>query len=1253
MIASPECRHQCRRATRLGSLAMRFAFATALLLAPATVRAQSADIVRGRVIDDSTRALSGASVTITRGPDRLVQQTITDADGQFSLRFDPGTGDYLVHVSATGFRPARRRVERVGNERELVADFTMARDLTLLAAVKVTASKPVRANDRISPFQPEAGASESWSNGVGGRVTPGSAGDLNALAGTIPGVTITPGGVSMLGSASSSNLTTLNGLAIPGGTLPRAARMETRVTGATFDPTRGGFSGANIDSRLSAGSRDFQRRNGFLTFEAPSLQATDAIGRSLGLVNTGYRASLGADGEAIRKALTYNIAFDIGRTVNSPATLLSGDTDAWRRAGVSADSIARLTQVASSVGIPVAAGGAPTARRRDVYAWLGRLDDVRDSLRTLTLTTFATYNRDGAVGFGPLVAPAAGGEQSDRALGGQLMHSQFVGPLHNTLMQNRLGFSQVRTQLSPYVDLPGASVLVRSSTDAATSDVAMLQLGGNSRLAVDDSRWTLEGANEFVRMLSGSKHRLKSQLWFRGDGMRQAGQPNALGQYTFNSLADFAANRPSSYSRTIVQPVREASAWNGAAALAHQWNKSRWFTMLYGARIEGNVFGDTPPRNAALDNELGVRSGVVPARLHVSPRVGFSYTYSRQKDNGNGTSNNSIGTFYRTTTGYVRGGIGEFRDLYTPTTLADAMVGAGLAGSTLALSCVGAAVPVPDWDAYAAGTATAPAACTDGGAALAERAPSVTLVDPSFDVPRSWRASLNWGSNIGKWVAKLDALGSYDLSQPSTLDANFAGTARFTLPGESARPMYVSTAAIDAGTGLVSARESRRSANYGRVAQRTSDLRGYGGQLTATVQPDVFRMRSKVQFYTSASYTVQALRQQFRGFDGATFGDPRLTEWAAGTNDARHAVVLQGGISIPKVGSFTLFSRLQSGLPFTPIVQGDINGDGRANDRALVPNPATIGDANTAAQMRALLDVVPGNIRSCLEKQLGTVATRNSCRGSWTQTLNMQWNPRLPIKVRGRRLQSTVVFENPLGGLDQALHGSNLRGWGSRTTPDAALLVPRGFDAATQRFRYDVNPRFGDTRASRTLARAPFRITMDFSLDFSVPYDVQQLRRAVEPLKTARGWERRSADSIAAVYLNNTSTIHRLLLSESDSLFLTKAQIAALTTADSIYQVKVREIYVPLGKFLGERPDAIVGKIELDSVTAATKKYWPLFWDQVDVVDSIVTVQQKELLPFLKNITQTTKEQRKDSQWYFGWPVPLVHNKPKVGNSTR
>lgn len=1235
--------------TRLPLLAVLM---LALLTTPgARLHAQNADVVRGQVLDDSSRALRGATVIVTRGPDRLVQQTLTDSTGRWSLRFDPGTGDYLVNVSSPGFRVARRRVQRVANERELVADFTMARDLATLATVNVTANRPVRATANVSPTGVEPGANEQWSNGVNGRVTPGQAGDLSAIAGTMPGVTMTGSGPSILGAASTSNLTTLNGMAIPGGSLPRAARTEVRVTGATYDATRGGFAGANIDVRLGPGDRNFQQRNAFLTVDAPQLTVTDAVGRSLGLQQGGFRASLGADGEAIRRALTYNVAIDVQRNASEPATLVGGDPDAWRRAGVSPDSVARLLQVATLAGIPLGGGGVPGSRLRDGITWLGRLDDVRDSLRTLTLTTYAGYTREGALGFGPLATPAAGGQNRERTLGAQFMHSQFVGPGYYVLTQNRLAASHVSQRATPYQSLPGATVLVRSESDASSSDVAALSLGGNTRLALDDARWTVEGSNETIWMASGTRHRFKSQAWVRADGLSQLGRPNRFGQYTFNSLADFAENRPSSYTRVIDQPTREATTWNGALALAHQWNKSRWFNMIYGARVEGNMFGDAPPSNPALESALGVRTGLAPSRVHVSPRLGFSYTYSRARENGSGTNQNQLGRFYRTTMGYVRGGVGEFRDLYAPRMLADAVGGAGLPGSTLSLTCVGAAVPIPDWDSFASNPSSLPTSCTDGSGALAERAPSVTLLDRSFDAPRSWRGTLSWGSSFGRWMTKVDALGSYDLAQPSTLDANFAGVPHFTLAGEGNRPVFVQPTSIDAGTGSASARDSRRSTDYGRVALRASDLRGYGGQLTTTLQPDVFRNRSRITFFTALSYTLQRTLQQYRGSDGASFGDPRVPEWGTGMNDARHAFVWQGGVYIPKIGSITSFARFQSGLPFTPLVQGDIDGDGRASDRAFVPDPSSASvDPALRTNMRALLDAAPGNVRECLSRQVGAVAGRNSCRGPWTQQLSIQWTPRIPIRVQGRNIQANVVFENPLAGIDQLVNGADgLKGWGTRAAPDPVLLVPRGFDAANKAYRYDVNPRFGDTRAFRTLSRQPFRVTLDFSLNFSTPYDVQQLRRVLEPVKTKTGWERRTVDSIVGFYVRNTSSIHRMLLAESDSLFLSRDQIDALLKADSIFGVRVREIYVPLGQFLATQATGVPGKAALDSANATDKLYWTIFWEQVDVVAPIMTQVQRELMPMLPRMIAVSAEDRKNSQWQFGYPVTVTHTRPRVG----
>jgi len=1210
-----------------------------LALGARLAHSQSApDVVRGRVVDDSSRAVVGATVMITRGPDRLTQQATTDSAGAYRSRFEEGTGDYLVYVAATGFKPVRRRVQRQGDERELVADFTLARDLTVLEAVKVTAVKPERASNQVRPQDPEPGSGDKWKQGVEGQVSPSVAGDLNALAGTMPNVTMTPAGASILGSGNESNLTTLNGMGLASGSIPRAANTEVRVTGATFDATRGGFAGANIDVRLGPGSRRYQRRNGFITFDPPSLQITDPVSRALGTTSGGFRGSVGADGELIRRALTYNVALDVSRSASAPSTLVNADADALIRAGVAPDSVARLIAIATPLGIPLAGGDVPQDRERSAITWLGRLDDTRDTLQTRALTTLVGVTRDGAIGFGPLAAPAAAGERRERTLGSQLTLGAFIGPGHRVLTESRIAASAVRTEVAPYRALPSANVLVRSALAGTDQDITNLVLGG-SAVATTDDRWTLEASNETGWNANGRRHRFKAMVWGRLDGLRQEGANNALGSYTFNSLADFAANNASSYSRTLSQPDRSGTVWNAATAFVHTWAPSRFVGVIYGARLEGDGFTSAPPKNAALEQALGVRTGVAPGRVHVSPRVGFSYTYNRDRENGNGTSANPVGRFYRTQTGTLRGGIGEFRDLLRPGLLADASASSGLPGGTLTLSCVGSAVPQPDWSSFDAGAS--PAQCLDGSGVLAERAPSVTLIDPGYDVPRSWRTSLDWSQNVRSWLVRVGGLASYDLNQPGAVDANFSGEQKLTLAADGGRPMYVSAASIDPTTGAVSASESRRSADFGRVVSRVSDLRGYGGQLTLGLSPDVFKTRMRFNVFTSLNYTLQASRRQYRGFDGAGFGDPRVVEWAPNQSDARHVVVLTGGMRAEKLGVLTLFARAQSGLPFTPLVQGDVNGDGRSYDRAFIPDPARESDLALAAGLRSLLDGGSASARRCLQAYLGKLAERNGCRGPWTQSLNVQWRPPMPRRWGGR-VTPAVYLQNVLAGFDQLVHGnSGLRGWGSPTSPDPVLFVPRGFDASAQRFRYDVNPRFADTRPNRTLFREPFRIVVDFSLELSTDYSLQQLRRAVEPVKSSEGWQRRSADSIAAYYLQNSSSVHKALLAESDSLFLSRAQVAALKAADSVFSDRVREVYFQLGEYLA-RGNGAAGKAEMDSASKSEKAYWRIFWEQPEIADSIVTPAQKELFPMLGRMVATPKKEREHSQWQFGHSVPMA-----------
>ena len=550
------------RLSRLRFLASAAFCIATFLLCVGTASAQSPEIIKGRVVDDSGHVVIGATVMITRGPDRLTQRTATDSTGRYGTRFEQGTGDYLVYINAPGFSPARRRVQRQASESELLADFTLARNVATLATVKVSAQKPVRATNDINPTQLETGVSEKWQDGVSGQISPTVAGDLNAVAGTMSNVTMTPGGASILGSGPESNLNTLNGMGLSAGSIPRAARTETRVTGATFDPTRGGFAGANIDVRLGPGSREFMRRNGFVTLDPRQLQFADPTTRSLGSVPAGYRVSFGADGELIRKALTYNVSGDIAKNQSNPTTLISAEADALLLAGVSPDSVGRLIALAGPRGIGLSGNGIPNDQQHQALTFLGRIDDTRDTLKTRALTSYLGYTSDGALGFSPLAAPSSAGERHERTAGAQLTLGNYVGAGRRILNETRLAISGVHTDVSPYLNQPGATVLVRSIGNDAANDITSLTLGGGSF-----SRPTTAGGRPKQRTKRRGMHSavvIGSSRCFGDELTDFSSRAYRMRSVISRSIRSMILLRDilRAFTRTLTQPERSGTVWN-------------------------------------------------------------------------------------------------------------------------------------------------------------------------------------------------------------------------------------------------------------------------------------------------------------------------------------------------------------------------------------------------------------------------------------------------------------------------------------------------------------------------------------------------------------------------------------------------------------------------------------------------------------------------------------------------------------------
>lgn len=1174
------------------------------------------DVIRGTVIDSAGAPMAGADVIVTMAPDRSFQRAQTDAAGAYAITFEQGTGDYLVHAAAAGMQTFRKRITRSGNDSVFVVDVKLA-SITAqqLAAVTVQGRVPRPRRGPETGSDAGVGADEHVADGVIGAVPPELAGDFAAIAATVPGVTVTPKGLSVAGLGPEQNSTTLNGMAFSGTDLPRDALTTVRVSKSTYDPARGWFGGVQQEVELASGVVASMRHAHF-TVDAPAFQYTDPVSVGLGQRFTNIQASLGGQGQFHLDRLDYNYGVQAGQRSADVASLANAPGDVLETAGIAPDSAARLLSTLATIGIPVSNLRPASLVTRNA-SFIGQIGSTpfdettfREVRTTWQLLGYVKAVGSTSVGTSPTSAPGYSGTSSQKVLAAQAHLSTYLRDRY--LTDTRSAFSINTRAVTPDLELPSGHVLTTSDLPDGSTGVTSLAFGGNGALAHDVRQWTWETSAEtkFYER-SRAAHRVKITADSRFDGERDIVGANALGSFAFSSIADVAANRPESFTRALSIPERHANVWNGFVAASDWWRVSDALQLLYGARIEGNRFLDAPAYNPAVEAAFGVRTDHVPNTVHLSPRVGFTWT----RRGTAGSTQNPIGEFNYAPTGYLRGGIGEFRSFLSPALLTDASVLTGLPGGATTLTCIGPATPQPEWELYAASRATIPAQCASAAvpAAFSDAAPDVQLFDPDYTAPRSWRANLAYASMVGPLSYTLEGVYSLNVNQRGRTDVNFANVQHFVTSDE-ARPVFVTPESIVPGSGIVAASDARTTQSFGHVFDNVSNLRSESRQATLTLSPDPQALRG---WFASLSYSLASKRSRLSGFDAATFGSPLQHAWSRGDLDARHQLLLQGGVTKQRV-TVTFFGRAQSGLPFTPLVGGDVNGDGLLNDRAFVFDPAHTPDASLASATRALLASAQPTVRDCFARQLGRPAARNSCEGPWTVSLNAQIDTRITLPHSQRQAHVALALANPLGGLDQFLHGSaNLRGWGSAALPDPILYNVRGFDAANNSFRYELNQRFGDTRPSATTLRTPFRLTLDVSFDLGTPYDQQFLARWLKPGRAGYPGRKLSSNDLVKRYNRVTPDPYAAILQESDSLLLSSPQVVALREADVRYRAARDSVLQSLANYLAGMGDEYAAREALRRQNQALDQVWEL--GHVDVrrtLPSILNTLQLRLLPY-------------------------------------
>ncbi len=262
-----------------------------LAAAPASAQQQT-DIIRGRVTGPDTLPVQGARVTAVSYQGNISKATDTDRNGRFQLIFVNGDGDYWIEVSKIGYSHRRFEIRKVGDEQVMLADARLASAVVSLDAVNVVGDNRALVN-RASAGTDVSGGDKTLST-TSALVPPDQAGNLAAMASTIPGIQRIPGMdgqadmFSAFGLSGDQNNTTFNGLGSGVSSLPPDAQVRVTFSQFPADPARGGFSGAQVSVQSIPGSNfSYRGLSGYGT--GPDLQWTDQDADSSGQKSTTLR----------------------------------------------------------------------------------------------------------------------------------------------------------------------------------------------------------------------------------------------------------------------------------------------------------------------------------------------------------------------------------------------------------------------------------------------------------------------------------------------------------------------------------------------------------------------------------------------------------------------------------------------------------------------------------------------------------------------------------------------------------------------------------------------------------------------------------------------------------------------------------------------------------------------------------------------------------------------------------------------------
>lgn len=1017
-------------------------------------------IISGIVTDETKMGVIGAAVQIKNESTGFSTGSITNENGEYTIKQLPLGGPYSITVSYVGYGDQKRTGYTLNQGDVVRIDFQMKEESVTLETVEVVANS---LKNTISTTGSATSVTERdlAKLPVNGRnftslvdLSPLSTG--SSLSGQLASSTnYTIDGMTAKNPTSGGSTTSRNGV-------PYAISMEAirefKVVTNQYDVTNGRAGGGTVSTVTKSGTNTF-KGSAFTFARANWLSSPyDIRGNKRDNDFSTYQFGASLSGAIVKDRAHFFIAWD-HQADSRPLYIadIQSATDE-KRYNLSTETRDRYLQIArDKYGVSQNPQFGAFDKKQSTDAVFARIDWQINATNLLTFTDNFVNDMNN-MGLGDNTAINIYESYGDvHSLNNSAMATlrSVVGPKGT----NELKIQHLYTleESMPGKELPSENIPraivsnVESQIDGKTA-VTSIQLGGQRYSPENFYNHVLQLVDNFYYSTNKINYTYGIDMMYTYMNSRYGSEAN--GRFYFNGLDAFDNLEPYRYVREVYLTDDERVKQNilNAGAYAQLQTKLfKGFELVAGLRLDNATYFNHGAFNQTVYDELGLRTDNGMSTFQVQPRLQITWDINdKHKD-------------------IIRAGAGIFASDINNYAMINNMVFDGTKTASIDITLDKNSSNYnemlnlirPNFPSYREDPSTAP------GKELfenpnVEKISTINMNGADCRVPVIYKANLSYTHFFNDRL-KMSVAGYMTLGRNNYMyiDRNMVDDPYFRIEAEGNRGVYVPANTIDAN-GVADWKQGRKTTEVGRVLEMVSE--GKVNQF-AFVIDGTWRYFKDGELSFSYTWNDTKDNTSYNGnvANSATLSqmvvdDPRdLSKMSYSNNQFRHKVVVYG--SAPTFWGISVGARFSGigGTRYSLIVGGNVNGDFvDSNDLAYIYDP---NDPKTPEYLRNGINDILNNpdveesTKDYIRKSFGKVAERNGGVNGFYGTLDLRLAKKFKI-YKQQNLELSVDIFNVANLLN--------KNWGAGHNLGAQKIYSiKGFDQDKKEYIYNVNANTG------------------------------------------------------------------------------------------------------------------------------------------------------------------------------------------------